>query len=202
VGSSARCTCMHTRTHTHTYTHTQSGEQRGREVFTHTHETIPICLQRQTPLLGFLGSCSCMNMWKRNVSLLNTGHTCNSIHCSHVQEIHQTGLNSSHREIQTIRQGGKSTLNSILHFILIGLDLQCSVRGSQGAATQGCPQSCLCPTAGKPQGSPRLHHCLPGAPQSPGGVPAPHCHTSAPHLLPSHRARRTHLTSTNNAVRT
>lgn len=132
----------------------------GEGAFTHAHKTIPICLRRQTPLLGFLGSRSCMNMWKRNVSLLSTGHTCNSIYCSHVQEIHQTGPISNHREKQSIRDGGKSTPNSILYFILIGLDCERRRRshralrapsspglgdtGSAGWGAPAVPSRCRC----------------------------------------------------------
>lgn len=166
--------------HTHTHTH-RLGEQRGREAFTHAHGTIPICLLRQTPLLGFLGSCSCTNMWKRNVSLLSTGHTCNSIHCSHVQEIHQTGPISSHGEIQTIGQGGKSTLNSTLRFILIGLDLECGVRGSRGAATQECPQSLPVSHCRQTPTFPPAPLLSPECTTMPWGGSLPHTATPQPH---------------------
>lgn len=119
--------------YTHTRTHRLGGAE-GEGAFTHAHKTIPICLRRQTPLLGFLGSRSCMNMWKRNVSLLSTGHTCNSIYCSHVQEIHQTGPISNRREIQSMRDRGKSTPNSILYILLIALDCE-RRRRSHGAAS-------------------------------------------------------------------
>lgn len=168
------------RAHTHTHTH-RRGERRGREAFTHTHGTIPICLLRQTPLLGFLGSCSCTNMWKRNVSLLSTGHKCNSIHCSHVQEIHQTHPVSKHREIQTIRQGGKSALNSTLHFILIGLDSECGVRGSRGAVIQGCPQSLPVSHCRQTPAFPPAPFLSPGCPTRPWGGPCP----TLPHLSPT-----------------
>uniref|UniRef100_A0A8C8RRT4 Uncharacterized protein n=1 Tax=Pelusios castaneus TaxID=367368 RepID=A0A8C8RRT4_9SAUR len=56
-----------------------------------------------TPPLGFLGSHSCRHTWKRNVSLLCTGDTRNSIYYSHVQEIHQTGSISNHRKVYELR---------------------------------------------------------------------------------------------------
>lgn len=133
--------------------HTQA---EGEEGFTHTHKTIPICLRRQTPLLGFLGSRSCMNMWKRNVSLLSTGHICNSIYCSQVQEIHQTDPISNHREIQSVWDRGKPTPHSLLCFILIGLD--CKRRRRSPASCRGQEEErspCLSPGALRKASVPR-----------------------------------------------
>lgn len=145
--------------HAHTHTHRGWGRQGGGRHL-HAHKTIPICLRRQTPLLGFLGSRSCTNMWKRNVSLLSAGHTCNSIYCSHVQEIHQTGPISSRGETQSIRDRGKPTLNSIPYFTLIGLDSGRGVGGHAGLLGCRCSRA---HRAGKPPLPPSSRWCLPVA---------------------------------------
>lgn len=134
------------------HTHRGWGRQGGGRHL-HAHKTIPICLRRQTPLLGFLGSRSCTNMWKRNVSLLSAGHTCNSIYCSHVQEIHQTGPISSRGEKQSIRDRGKPTLNSIPYFTLIGLDSERGVGGREGLLGRRCSRA---HRAGKPPAATQL----------------------------------------------